>query len=418
MRIKRFTATDMAAALARVREELGADAVILNTREVPGRRWLPWRAGKRIEIVAAVEDGPRDSAAVHGERRSLPVPSPAESSRRRQPVGAGHPANLNGHLPLGTHPDQTRNDGTGRFSGQGAAAGQGNRYPWFPPSGQGNRAGVSDDEWRALIRKLACTGQSPAALVLNELTGRLVAGGMDESRAHALAESAVLAMPDEGPWEMDVAMDRLREVIRNQLDPWVSSPMSSDSRVIAMAGPTGVGKTTSIAKLAAIEALDAGRRVALISADTYRIAAVDQLRTYAEIIGIPCLVVYSTEEMRQAVEQLSGCDRIFIDTAGRNFIQRDHVAHLAGMLEAARPDETYLVLSLSGKGADLRRMVDALRDVRIDKYLFTKADETDSFASALDLVLKETRPVSYITTGQSVPDDIVEATLSYLVERL
>lgn len=373
----------MVEALEQVKRELGEDAVILNTRELPVRRWLPWRSGKRIEIVAAVEDTPKESVAP-GAARVAPKPLVSPEG------GPGDRA----RPKFGTPPV---------------------RRPLHSPEPMPS---VVEPEWRILIRKLAETGVSPAASVMTHLVSRLVAGGMEEEQAHRLAELAVVRIPDEGPWDMENAVARLREVTLQCLGDWAGSPMSPASRVVAMVGPTGVGKTTTIAKLAAIQTLDEDKRVALVTTDTYRIAAVEQLRTYANIIGIPCIVVYSPDDMRRAVEQLQGFDRIFVDTAGRNFAEREHVVHLSAMLEAADPDETYLVLSLSGKGSDMRRTVDALREIPIDKYVFTKADETESFASAVDLILRDARPVSYITTGQSVPDDIVEADPSYLVERL
>ncbi|ATY85009.1 flagellar biosynthesis protein FlhF [Kyrpidia spormannii] len=395
MRIKRFTAEDMATAMARVRDELGGEAVILNTREVPASRWVPWRRRKRIEIVAAVEDG-------GGQGAKGPAPTGPRSNPRPEV-----------NFLSGPDPGEV-----------GAEFTRGNLYR-DPLTGSSGRSGVSGDVrdltdagWRELIRKIAASGESPAARALVHLAEGLVAGGMDERRARALAEQAVISIPDDGSWEISHMVEQLQEIVRSQLQPWVGSPMAAESRVIALAGPTGVGKTTTIAKLAAIETLDAGRRVALITADTYRIAAVDQLRTYAQIIGIPCFVVYTPEEMRRTVGELAEYDRIFVDTAGRNYTQREHALSLREMLQAAKPDETYLVLSLSGKGRDLYRTVEALREVAIDKYLFTKADETESLASAVDLILAESRPVAYITTGQGVPDDIIEADAAYLAQRL
>lgn len=377
----------MAEALSLVRQELGEDAVILTTREFPVRRWFPWKSRKRVEVVAAVDDSPPAPPAA-------PDRSVAGAGRERLAAVLERPSAPRA-ASVGHHYSDRREQPMERAGFE----------EWEP-------------DWRVLIRKLAAEGASPAASLMTRLTARLMAGGMEEKWAQRLAENAVLQIPDEGPWDMEEALARLREVTGRLLADRIGAPIAPDARVLAFIGPTGVGKTTTIAKLAAIQSLDEERKVALVTADTYRIAAVEQLRTYANIIGIPCMVAYTPDEMRRVIEGLQDYDRILIDTAGRNFSQVDHVQHLMSMLKAASPDETYLVLSLAGKGSDMRRTVEALREVPIDKYVFTKVDETESAASAVDLILRAPKPVSYVTTGQSVPDDIAEANVHHFIDRL
>jgi flagellar biosynthesis protein FlhF len=196
---------------------------------------------------------------------------------------------------------------------------------------------------------------------------------------------------------------------------------------MALVGPTGVGKTTTVAKLAASFKLRHGRSVALITSDTYRIAAVDQLRTYASIIGLPLKVVMTPDEMRTAIDDLreAGHDLILIDTAGRSQNNTDRLAELAAFLDAARPDQTHLVLSSAASEAVLVRTAQAFASTRPNHILFTKLDEAVNFGVLVNVVQRVARelrlsqidprsaaqrgggiPLSFVTTGQEVPDHI------------
>jgi flagellar biosynthesis protein FlhF len=188
------------------------------------------------------------------------------------------------------------------------------------------------------------------------------------------------------------------------------SPVSVQSRVVAFVGPTGVGKTTTIAKIAAVELLKNKRKVGLITADTFRIAAVEQLKTYANILQIPVEVVFSTEEVAEAIDKLKDRDLILIDTAGRNYGDTVFVEKLNEFLKASQPDETCLVLSLTTKSADLEHIVANFEGVEIDKFIFTKLDETSSYGALYNLAHRFRKPLAYLTTGQNVPDDIEVAT--------
>ena len=175
---------------------------------------------------------------------------------------------------------------------------------------------------------------------------------------------------------------------------------------IALVGPTGVGKTTTLAKLAASFKLRHQRRVGLITADTYRIAAVDQLRTYANIIGLPLQVVLTPAEMRQAVHALKHCDVILIDTAGRSQNDACRLGELREFLEAARPHETHLVLSSTASEKVLLREAEAFVTVGVDKVILTKLDEAVSFGMVVTALRRIGRELSFFTTGQEVPDHI------------
>jgi flagellar biosynthesis protein FlhF len=167
-----------------------------------------------------------------------------------------------------------------------------------------------------------------------------------------------------------------------------------------------VGKTTTIAKLAAKLKLDENRKVGLITIDTYRIAAVDQLKKYADIIGSPLKVVASPEDLRQAVASMRDCDFVLIDTAGRSPRDSLKLNELKAFLTAAEPDEVHLVLSTVVSRGSLDLAIEKFSNVRADKVIFTKLDEASHVGAMLGVVRSIGKPLSYITIGQDVPADI------------
>jgi flagellar biosynthesis protein FlhF len=190
------------------------------------------------------------------------------------------------------------------------------------------------------------------------------------------------------------------------------SSRGSDGRplTIALVGPTGVGKTTTIAKLAATYRLKQGRRVGLITCDTYRIAAVDQLRTYAGIINIPLRVAMTPAEMRSACAAMADCDVILIDTAGRAPKDAARLGELRALIGAASPHQTHLVLSSSTAEASLLDAAERFAPLGCDRVILTKLDEAVSFGVVVNVLKRLNTRLSFVTTGQEVPDHIEAVT--------
>jgi flagellar biosynthesis protein FlhF len=183
-------------------------------------------------------------------------------------------------------------------------------------------------------------------------------------------------------------------------------PGKHGARRIAFVGPTGVGKTTTLAKIAAQLTLKRGLRVGIVAADTYRIAAVDQLRTYAEILGVNVEVASSPTEAARACERLGDVDVILIDTAGRSQNDRMKLSELRAFLAAAQPDETHLVLSATASARTLAREAEAFGPLGVDRLVLTKLDEAASFGTLISFVERLGTRVSFFTHGQEVPDHI------------
>lgn len=186
-------------------------------------------------------------------------------------------------------------------------------------------------------------------------------------------------------------------------------PQSGRRKVVALVGPTGVGKTTTIAKLAANFRLRDGVKMGLVTVDTYRIAAVEQLRTYAEIIDLPMKVVTSPQDMRRALDELSGLDLVLIDTAGRSPRDELKIQELKQMLAEASVDEVHLVMSLTASVKSIRMTCDQFKAVNPTALVLTKLDEAAGMGSLLSVAREVRLPFSYLTTGQDVPEDIEPA---------
>ena len=180
-------------------------------------------------------------------------------------------------------------------------------------------------------------------------------------------------------------------------------------KIVALIGTTGVGKTTTIAKIAAKFVLERGISVALITADTYRISAVDQLRTYSDIIGLPLEIVYSPEELKPALRKHRGKKLILIDTAGRSQNNEYQMDELKELLSVDPSIEKHLVLSATTKECDAEAILERFAACRPDRLLMTKTDETESIGFIVNLLFDRRLAMSYLTTGQSVPDDIEPA---------
>lgn len=349
-------------ALAQVRRDLGGSAVILATREVRRRRMFGLGTRELVEVTAA--DGPVGPITV-----TMP--------KVRGGVGAG----------------------------------------FRTPDAASLHARIDEDLSRlhAMVETLSRQGRIDHLLpdLPSELIptyAELIEAEVPEVLARRLLRHAVDRLEPADFGRPLVIRAALAEAVEGciQIAPPIAA-VPGTRRVVALVGPTGVGKTTTVAKLAANFKLSLGYRAGLVTVDTYRIAAVEQLRTYAEIINLPLVVANTPDEMRGAIEELGDVEIVLIDTAGRSPRDEVKIRELADFLTQARPDEIHLVLSAVAGEKSLRAAVDRFAAVRADRLIFTKLDEAESLGGVLAILGQADRPVSYITTGQAVPDDIEPA---------
>ncbi len=272
-----------------------------------------------------------------------------------------------------------------RRTDPGAESGQ----PCFPPSKRENLREKKGEE-EAIIQRILSTGLCPEFVYnLFEQISTL----REEVPSQTLSEAY---------------RNSLRRKLMEKID--VTGPSSVDPKIWSFIGPTGVGKTTTLVKLAAHFRLNFAKKITLITLDTYRIGAVEQLRSYAQILGVPLEIAMDSEELKQIIERNRDQDIVLIDTAGRSPNQPSHLDELKGLLTVHPRIENHLVLSATTKEKDLIRIVERFSLLPIASYIFSKVDETEEYAPMLNQLMRDRRPLSYLTCGQRVPEDVELAT--------
>src|SRR5699024_7765726 len=223
-----------------------------------------------------------------------------------------------------------------------------------------------------------------------------------------IASTIVQSILDESQqdeFDRETIEQMLRDKIEQQLSQVSFANIYPHSKVVQFVGPTGVGKTTTIAKVAANSMLQHKHSVAFITADTYRIAAIEQLKTYATILNVPLEVVYSKEDYKKALQKFATYDLIFVDTAGRNYRENQYINEIKEFITIPEEQtDTFLVLALTAKKTDIIDIYEQFKQLDIHRVIFTKLDETDSYGSLLNLPLQERIDIAYLTNGQNVPD--------------
>ncbi len=369
MEIRTYRAASMQEALALVRQELGPEAAVLHTREVNGSRLLRWIPGlRKIEVTAS-----RD---VNVASRLPP---------RAQSVGWAMPTGTSQPLVGGAHPTGLADELKSQLSDLQAQV-------------------------AALCQKSKSSGRADVPQELFQVYTDLIEADIGEDLARELIERLRAAAPRHELADPEMTKARLAGMI--EADISVAGPVRvtpGRRRVAALVGPTGVGKTTTIAKLAANFRLRDKRRVGLITVDTYRIAAVEQLRTYADIIDLPMQVVSTPREMREAVARMADLDLILMDTAGRSPRDEVKLNELKMFLNEAQADEVHLVLSSVAGAATLQRTAEKFGEIGTTALVLTKLDEATGLGNLLPLLRGSRLPLSYVTNGQNVPDDIAPA---------
>jgi flagellar biosynthesis protein FlhF len=344
MRIKKFTANNYSTALQQVKQELGADALVLSTRSIkPPSPIAGKKQATRVEITAAVE------YASPVEEQKVQVPHEKKSM-----------------------PEE------------------------------------ADADLKSLIFSLLSQTDQAKSMGLMphqfDTYSHLVESGLDEKLASKILKKALEQNSELSSTKESLqVMNLMKKVLpcKGEIDLNNHGP-----KIVAFVGPTGVGKTTTVAKIAAEYALRRAKKVAMISLDTYRLGAIDQLRIYGEIMEVPVEVAGGKEELRQIIANHADKDLILIDTTGRSHQDKDYSRQLKEVFDAVGGVETHLVLSVTAQEKLFTATYQQFSTMGLDRVLFTKLDEGLNFGSLFNFTVRNKLPISYFTSGQQVPEDL------------
>lgn len=379
--------------MRRVRAEMGSEAIILHTRKIK-QKGLKGLFGKPlVEVVAAVE-----------ERATL-----RESHKEQEDIQKSLARELRERQSKIQQEQQQR-----EISDLKAQMSQLTNMMQNVISSVDQQRRSQSQQGAELLQKVQ--QNEPTKPNRHRYFEQLIDQQVDSALVDQL-QTAVDEQATGVPLSDDVVRENLKVAIRDLLgQPYKIDQLTGHRRICFFVGPTGVGKTTTLAKIAAKLALVDNKKVGLVTADTYRIAAVDQLKTYSEILSIPIDVIYDPNEMTNVLKKHQDKDYILVDTAGRNHKDADLHRDLQQILEQVEEADVFLVMSLTSSAQDIESILNSYAFLQDYKLIFTKLDEAATYGTLLNAKVASDKALSYITNGQSVPDDILIADASSVAE--
>ncbi|MDE6365655.1 MAG: flagellar biosynthesis protein FlhF [Lachnospiraceae bacterium] len=429
MIIKKFQGRTKEEALESARRELGANIVEMNVKALKPKGIMGLFRGTRFEVTVAREeenekysavsakDVQKDGVAVsfsHNESQGKIIPmKKAEEKEDAKAVGLAVADVLSTYQP-----ETARDESVGersRFEGRAGTPVRENGLEEKLDSLQNLiEKQLSRQDSRPQPEESKSTEEekkeedTERINFLKILYNKMTDNEINEKYANEMIDEI------DRNCKADVTLDfMLSEIYQRMIlklgKPYVMEDDGKGPRVIFFVGPTGVGKTTTIAKIASTYKLEHRKKVAMLTADTYRIAAAEQLRTYANILEVPFRVVYTAKEIEAAVEDFREYDYIFVDTTGHSPNDEAQCENMSGLINSVdikASREVFLVLSASTKYKDLMRITDTYKEITDYKLIFTKLDETSALGNIYNLKLYTGARLSYVTYGQNVPDDI------------
>lgn len=420
MNLKRYRVNNIQEALQQIKKDLGPDAIIVSTKQVKEGGSFGLFGKTMLEVTAA-----RDETA---KKKAPPPAAPKKTAVETQPVQQALKG-LENKIASQTSMFSTQEDAKRMLLPlqqeiqelKDMILSMEKRPALVNPATVQLQQEMS--EVRHMVQALAAQSHQlrddelPENLVV--LFQQMVFNGLEEKFAKRLIQEAKKSIP---PNELDnfayvkIFIARmLMKIVK------VSHGIQKDgnrTKIIAMIGPTGVGKTTTTAKIASEQVLKYKRKVALITLDTFRIGAVEQLQSYAKIMNIPLDVVANKTELAQTVGKYSNYDVILIDTGGRSQRDEAQMFELRELLESQRYVENFLVLSATTKDHEISEITRKFGELHINGVVFTKLDEGSTYGCIFNHAIRFKKPIAFLTTGQKVPEDIEIATKERLVDLL
>ena len=383
MLIKKFQANTNAEAIMLAMEELGKDAIIMSVKNINPRGIYKLFKKPTVEVTAAIDDTvvPEERKQKEREKKTSVFSDVIEEEK--QEFKSENTQKLEQKL------ENLQNILEKQIQDKPAREVEDK---------------ISDD------KNLAC---------LRLIYNQMIDNEVDEVYANQIISEIEQTLKKDSP--INQILSAVYQKIVLKLGPSKTLELEDGhTRFVFFIGPTGVGKTTTIAKIASSLIMEKKKKVAFVTSDTYRIAAVEQLRTYANILDIPMRVIYDADEMRNVREELKDYDVVLIDTAGRshkNREQRDDIERLI-MSVPEEEREIYLVLSVTTKYRDLLKITETYSQISDYRLVFTKLDETASFGNILNIRMATGAALSYSTFGQNVPDDISRTDAQLIAKQL
>ncbi len=402
MIIKKFVGKTEAEAVEAAKKELGDGVVIMNVKDVQKKGLAALFRAKQTEVTVALEE---ENDTVVPVRRE--TPSPAAKKEQPRPVKRlsadnSAEADLSHEIVLGTEDriaiekklDSLESLLMSRFQQNEAAREE---------TTVSEKA--AEEENREEPQQEEMTQQQRFVRLLYNT---MLESEVDEKYANQIVNEVDVSGKSNLP--IDYILENIyQKMILKFGRAYGISPADGAPKIVVFMGPTGVGKTTTIAKIASCYAVEEKKKVALMTADTYRIAAVEQLRTYANILEVPFRVIYSEDEVKTAVREFADFDYIFVDTMGHSHKNEEQLGHMKKLFDAlkeAAECQTFLVLSATTKYRDLLKIVSTYKGIADFQLIFTKLDETAAMGNLLNMRLFTEKPLAFVTNGQNVPNDI------------
>ncbi|MCB2308765.1 flagellar biosynthesis protein FlhF [Clostridium estertheticum] len=397
MIIKHYIVNTMNEAMTRIRYELGRDAVIISQRKIRKPGIKGFFSAKSIEVTAAVEnevnEKKQNTVNDNGNGRNSNELNNIElnSIEAIKKVVQQENENVNHSRVV-----QKQNNSVHKVSNQSD-----NNSENLMSEMMKMKTMISE---LSLERELSQVGK-PMENQKSDIEKILFDNDVDSENI----ENIIRKIKNDKTEKTD--LEKLKIILKEMIH--ITKPKLQGR--IVLVGPTGVGKTTTIAKLAGKLALAEGKKVGLITVDTYRIGAVEQLKAYADIMNLPFKVVYNMNDMDKAIKSMSECEVVLIDTTGRSSKNKMQIAELRTFVEKADTKDIHLVLSSTTKNRDMKYIIEGYRILNYNSIIVTKLDETATYGSILNILETAKIPLSFVSIGQNVPDDIEELSADSIV---